>query len=111
MTVDAVPAPEVVGLPKSMELGEAQKFRVVNVDDDRQLDVLVVDPKGAEIPIDASQRVGISAACSYRPESVGMHSVNVFVDKRHIPGSPFPLRVTPSGLSHAHESAGEPVSI
>lgn len=53
------------------------------------------------LKVEPQSRVGASIAYSLTPDIVGLHSVNVFVDKRHIPGSPFAMNVQPTAASHA----------
>lgn len=57
--------------------------------------------KALQFQVEPQPRVGASVAYTFRPEAVGLHSVNVFVDKRHIPGSPFALKAVPTIASNA----------
>uniref|UniRef100_A0A915EFX8 Calponin-homology (CH) domain-containing protein n=1 Tax=Ditylenchus dipsaci TaxID=166011 RepID=A0A915EFX8_9BILA len=66
LTVTAVPAPTLTGLSSPAQLGDQQKFRVTNVDEERQLDVLVVDPQGKEVVVDCQECVGSSRSFPLR---------------------------------------------
>ncbi|CAD5224207.1 unnamed protein product [Bursaphelenchus xylophilus] len=100
-SVRVIPAPYLVDFKPEIEIGESQKFRVANLTEKNKAEVLVLDPRGKQVQLDAGQRVGASVAFTHRPEVVGLHSVNVFVDKRHIPGSPFALHATPGAAASA----------
>lgn len=92
---NAISAPELVGLSNdSVEIDEELKFRITNVPETCQLTVLVVDSRGKEIHLISRERVGNASIFQYRPSLLGLHSINVFLNEKHISGSPFPLRVT-----------------
>ncbi|KAI6171470.1 hypothetical protein M3Y97_01048000 [Aphelenchoides bicaudatus] len=99
-TVRAVPAPTLVDFKERVEVGEQQKFRLVNLTEKNNAEVLILDPRGNKLN-NHNQKVGASIAYSFTPESIGLHSVNVFVDKRHIEGSPFALNAQPTMASNA----------
>lgn len=99
---NAIPAPQIIGLPEDSNIGveieEEQKFRVTNVPENSKLNVLVVDSSGKEIYLNSDERVGNASIFQYRPSILGLHSINVFMNEKHIPGSPFPLRVIKSKI-------------
>ena len=68
---NAIPAPQLVGLPDDsntgVEIDEQQKFRITNVPENCQLNVLVVDPRGKEIHLNSEERVGNASIFQYRP--------------------------------------------
>lgn len=96
-SVNAILAPQLTGLRTKTEIGEEEKFRVINVSDNRQLNIIVVNPQSDEIEIKPLERVGNTSVCCYRPQTIGLHSLNVFLDRKHVPGSPFPIRVVDKG--------------
>jgi hypothetical protein len=60
------------------------------------VEVAVIDSKGHELHVPTEfDRNTNSYKVAYVPASVGLHSVNVFHNKRHIAGSPFPFRALP----------------
>lgn len=77
-----------------MEIDEEQKFRITNVPEKCQLNVLVVDPRDKEHYLTSKERVGNSCIFQYRPSVLGLHYINVFLNEKDIPGSPFLLCVT-----------------
>lgn len=62
----------------------------------KRLQLVIVDPKGNEI-MPVLIREGFDYVSEFTPKFTGVHSVNVFQKKRHIPGSPFPLSVAAPG--------------
>lgn len=92
-TVNVISAPQIIGLRDKIELNKEEKFRIINVNENRQFNVIVVNPQGKEQEIKPSERVGNTLVCFYRPIETGLHSLNIFLDRESIPGSPFPIRV------------------
>ncbi|CAD5218153.1 unnamed protein product [Bursaphelenchus okinawaensis] len=100
-SVRVIPAPYLVDFKPEIEVGESQKFRVANLTDKNHTEVLVLDPRGKQSQIEPGPKIGASLAFTHRPDVPGLHSVNVFVDKRHIPGSPFALHATAGATATA----------
>ena len=100
-SVRAIPAPCLVDFRERVEVGEAQRFRLTNLTEKSRAELMVLDPNGASISVEPQSRVGASNSYTLTPTSVGLHSVNVFVDKRHIRGSPFAMHATQSAAARA----------
>uniref|UniRef100_F1KPN0 Filamin-A n=1 Tax=Ascaris suum TaxID=6253 RepID=F1KPN0_ASCSU len=75
----------------SGRVGKRATFRVENAEES-VIELVIVDPKGNEI-MPVLIREGFDYVSEFTPKFTGVHSVNVFQKKRHIPGSPFPLSV------------------
>uniref|UniRef100_A0A915C7H0 Calponin-homology (CH) domain-containing protein n=1 Tax=Parascaris univalens TaxID=6257 RepID=A0A915C7H0_PARUN len=75
----------------SGRVGKRATFRIENAEEG-VIELVIVDPKGNEI-MPVLIREGIDYVSEFTPKFTGIHSVNVFQKKRHIPGSPFPLSV------------------
>ncbi|KAI6216017.1 Filamin-C [Aphelenchoides besseyi] len=100
-TVRAIPAPCLVDFKNRVEVGEEQRFRLANLTEKNQVELAVLNPQGDRVKLEPHSRVGGSITYSLTPEQVGLHSVNVFVDKRHIKGSPFPMHASPTAAAKA----------
>lgn len=96
-TFNVEPAPDVVGLRPTTELGVEERFRVMNVGESHNLHVVVADTDGQEINLPLLERVGNACTFCYEPVTLGLHSLNVFLDGKHIPRSPFPIHVVSKG--------------
>lgn len=60
-------------------------------------EVIVLDPSGNKdtIPVKVRQTSPDIWRCEYASATVGLHSVNIFFAGKHIPSSPFGVRVAP----------------
>lgn len=63
-------------------------------------EVIILDPNGDKdsVPVKLRQINDNVWRCEYSSNIVGLHSVNIFFNRAHVPGSPFPVQVSPGLL-------------
>jgi filamin len=72
---------------------EAAEFKVHMDGGDEDLDVQISDSNGRAVPCELTQEINMDYSCKYYPKTVGVHTVTIQCDGRHIRNSPYHVPV------------------
>ena len=78
---------------QDLKVGQAASFAVQMKGKIGKLTASVIQPSGSQIECTVIELEEGNYAVRFVPKEYGEHLVNVFLDKQHIPGSPFKVKV------------------